>query len=65
VVYQFGNLIASGNSVIQTAIAERHATTAGPDFSFALALVAGIVAILIMILALAGPEKRNVRFGNQ
>jgi SHS family lactate transporter-like MFS transporter len=65
VVYQLGNLIASGNSVIQTAIADSHGTKSRPDFSFALALVAGIVAILIMILALAGPEKRNVRFGNQ
>jgi SHS family lactate transporter-like MFS transporter len=66
VVYQLGNLIASRNSVIQADIAAAHGgSSAHPDYSFALAVVAGTVAVLLVVLALAGPEKRDVRFGNQ
>ena len=66
VVYQLGNLIASRNSVIQADIAGAHGGgSAHPDYSFALAVVAGTVAVLLVVLALAGPEKRDVRFGNQ
>jgi SHS family lactate transporter-like MFS transporter len=65
VVYQLGNLIASKNSVIQADIATAHGGSAHPDYSFALAVVAGTVAALLVVLALAGPEKRDVRFGNQ
>jgi SHS family lactate transporter-like MFS transporter len=65
VVYQLGNLIASRNSVIQANIAAQHGTAGHPDYSFALALIAGIAAVLLVVLSLAGPEKRGVHFGNQ
>ena len=65
VVYQLGNLIASKNSVWQANIAAQHGSAAQPDYSFALALVGGIAAVLLVALSLAGPEKRGVHFGNQ
>jgi len=52
VVYQLGNLIASRNSPMQTHIAESHGLAGHPDYSFALAIVAGVVAVLIIILVL-------------
>lgn len=55
-IYQLGNFIASVNAPMQTAIATAH----GGDFGFALMLVAGIVAILLILLMLFGPEARNV-----
>jgi SHS family lactate transporter-like MFS transporter len=64
VVYQLGNLIASRNSVIQATLAEQHGSAAHPDYSFALALIAGIGAVLLVVLSLLGPEKRGVHFGN-
>jgi SHS family lactate transporter-like MFS transporter len=51
-VYQLGNLIASRNGVIQAGIAERH----GDNYSLALALVAGITAVVLMIWIAIGPE---------
>jgi SHS family lactate transporter-like MFS transporter len=51
-VYQLGNLIASRNSVIQAGIAERH----GDNYSLALALVAGVTAMVLMALIAIGPE---------
>ncbi len=57
--YQLGNLIASGNAVIQAGIAESH----GNDYGLALALVAGLAAVLLAGLALFGPEAKGVRFG--
>ncbi|HEX4376698.1 MAG TPA: MFS transporter [Steroidobacteraceae bacterium] len=62
VVYQLGNLIASRNSVLQTAIAERHGTVLHPDYAYALTWVAGVVAILLALMALFGPERRDIRF---
>ena len=54
-LYQLGNLLASGAAVWQARLAEsRHG-----DYAFALAVVAGAVAIVIAILALAGPERRQ------
>ena len=61
-VYQLGNLIASMNAPLQTAIAEHRGGTLHPDFAFALALVCSIVAVCLLLLALAGPERRDVRF---
>jgi SHS family lactate transporter-like MFS transporter len=61
-VYQLGNLIASVNAPLQTTIAERHGSSAHPDFAFALTLVCSIVAVCLLLLALAGPERRDVRF---
>lgn len=54
-VYQLGNLIASSNAVLQTALAERH----GGDFALALAAVAIVAALALAVLALAGPEARH------
>jgi SHS family lactate transporter-like MFS transporter len=64
-VYQLGNLIASYNAPLQTMIAETHGTASGPDFAFALMLVCGIVAAVLLVLALVGPERRDVRFDTQ
>jgi SHS family lactate transporter-like MFS transporter len=57
--YQLGNLIASVNATLQADIAVRY----GNDYGFALALVAGIVAIVIVILAAIGVEAKGVKFG--
>jgi len=64
-VYQLGNLIASLNAPLQANIAERHGSAAHPDYAFALTLVIAIVAVCLLVLALVGPERRNVRFGAQ
>ena len=61
-VYQLGNLIASYNAPLQTMIAESHGSVSKPDFAFALMLVCGIVAATLLLLALLGPERRDVRF---
>jgi MFS transporter, SHS family, lactate transporter len=58
-VCQLGNLLASANAKIQAAIAEAH----GNDYSLALALVVGIVAVVIAALTEFGPEAKGVRFG--
>jgi len=64
-VYQLGNLIASLNAPLQATIAERHGSSAHPDYVFALIWVVSIVAVCLLVLALVGPERRNVRFGAQ
>lgn len=64
-VYQLGNLIASINAPLQTTIAEQHGTAGHPDFAFALSVVCGVVALCLLVLALAGPERRDVRFESQ
>jgi MFS transporter, SHS family, lactate transporter len=58
-VYQLGNLIASVNGTLQVGIAEHY----GGDYGFALALVAGTVAVVIAVLAALGTEARGVAFG--
>ncbi len=62
VVYQLGNLLASYNATLQASIAVAHGSAAHPDYAFAAALVCGIVAVVLALLALFGPERRNVRF---
>jgi MFS transporter, SHS family, lactate transporter len=57
--YQLGNLIASVNATLQAGIAVHY----GNDYGFALALVAGIVAVVIVILAAIGVEAKGVKFG--
>jgi MFS transporter, SHS family, lactate transporter len=57
--YQIGNLIASINATLQAGIAVHY----GNDYAFALALVAGIVAVAIVILAALGVEAKGVAFG--
>jgi MFS transporter, SHS family, lactate transporter len=58
-VYQLGNLIASVNATLQAWIA----TYYGGDYAFALAIVAGTVAVVIAILTAVGTEARGVVFG--
>jgi SHS family lactate transporter-like MFS transporter len=56
--YQLGNLLASGNAVWQAQIAEAK----GDNYSLALAVVAGVVAVIIAVVTFFGPEKRGVAF---
>lgn len=62
-VYQLGNLIASVNATLQATIAVSHGSEAHPDYAFALGLVCGVVAVCLAVLALVGPERREVAFG--
>ena len=55
-VYQLGNFVASFNAPIQVSLAMGH----GGSYGYALALVAGIVSVLLIILMIFGPEARNV-----
>lgn len=55
-VYQLGNFIASFNAPLQVAIATQH----GGDYGYALMLVAGVVAVILIVLMIFGPEARNV-----
>jgi SHS family lactate transporter-like MFS transporter len=57
-VYQLGNLIASGLIVWQAKFAEAR----GGAYSTALAFTAGGVAVLLVMLALFGPERRGDDF---
>ena len=62
--YQFGNLLASVNAYWQGRIAETHPTANGhPNYGLALALVAGITAVVIAIWTWFGPEERGKVFG--
>jgi SHS family lactate transporter-like MFS transporter len=55
-VYQLGNFVASFNGPIQAGIGASH----GGDYGYALMLVAGTVAVVLIVLMIFGPEKRNV-----
>jgi len=57
--YQLGNFIASVNATLQAAMAAHY----GGNYALALAAVAGVVAIVIVILAAFGAEAKGVRFG--
>jgi MFS transporter, SHS family, lactate transporter len=57
-VYQLGNLIASVNATLQAGIAAH----TGGNYAIALALVAGIVAVIIIVLTAFGMEARGVSF---
>jgi hypothetical protein len=59
-VYQLGNLIASVNATLQTAIAAHY----GGNYAFALAVVAGTMAVAIVILTALGNEAKGMEFGN-
>jgi SHS family lactate transporter-like MFS transporter len=54
-VYQIGNFLASYNGPFQAKLAE----APGNSYSFALALVAGIVAIAVAIVIRFSPERRG------
>lgn len=60
-VYQLGNLLAAGNATIQTAIADHM----NHDYRFALAGVAGIVAVIIAVMVGFGREAREVQMGHE
>jgi SHS family lactate transporter-like MFS transporter len=57
-VYQLGNLLASVNATLQAMIAAHF----GGDYGFALAMVAGTVAIVIAVLTALGTEARGIDF---
>jgi MFS transporter, SHS family, lactate transporter len=58
--YQIGNLIASVNGTLQATIAVH----AGNNYALALALVAGIVAVVIAVVTGLGIEAKGVKFGS-
>jgi MFS transporter, SHS family, lactate transporter len=58
-VYQLGNLLASANATIQATIAAQ----SGNNYALALAIVAGIVAIAIVVLISLGTEAKGIAFG--
>ncbi len=57
--YQVGNLLASGNAVWQAQIAEAHHN----NYGLAMAAVAIGSAVLIAVVTMLGPERRNAVFG--
>ena len=59
--YQLGNLLASRNGPIQARFAEAH----GGNYGLALALVAGVTAVVLVIWTAIGPERRDVDFAAQ
>ena len=63
VVYQVGNLIASSNATLQASFAMNVGGAAHPNYAFALAVVCAVTALALLILALAGPERRGVSLG--
>ncbi|SEQ16344.1 MFS transporter, SHS family, lactate transporter [Rosenbergiella nectarea] len=56
-VYQLGNLIASVNATLQSKIAAVN----GGNYGIGMAIVAGTVAVLILILAAFGRETRGMK----
>ena len=64
-VYQLGNLIAAYNAVIQANIAARMVVERTPGLFIRPCRGRRHVVAVLLVLALAGPEKRDVRFGNQ
>ncbi|MEO5867045.1 MAG: MFS transporter [Sphingomonas sp.] len=56
--YQLGNLIASRNGPFQAWFARTH----DGNYGLALALVAGITAVVLVIWTALGPERRDVDF---
>ncbi len=56
--YQLGNLIASRNAPFQAWYASQH----GGNYGLALALVAGITAVVIAIWTAIGPERKGADF---
>jgi SHS family lactate transporter-like MFS transporter len=59
VVYQLGNLLASYNATLQAAIGERM----NHNYSWALAGVAGVVAVVIAVMVGFGVEAKDVAMG--
>jgi SHS family lactate transporter-like MFS transporter len=61
VTYQLGNLLASANATIQSAIA----ASTGGNYAWALAATAGIVAVVVAVLVGVGREARDARMNQQ
>lgn len=59
-VYQLGNVIASPNATIQALIAKSN----GGNYGLALAIIAGAVAIIIVVLMSFSRETRGKNFAN-
>jgi SHS family lactate transporter-like MFS transporter len=55
--YQLGNLFASGNLFLQATLVKH-----GHSYSFAIATVAGVVAVCLVLITAFGPEARGVSF---
>jgi MFS transporter, SHS family, lactate transporter len=59
--YQLGNLLASANATIQAGIAQHY----GGDYAFALALVVGVIAVAVALLAGFSGEAKGIEFGSK
>ena len=59
-VYQLGNFLASYNATLQTAIGAHY----NHNYSYALAGVAGVVAVVIAVLISLGTERRHLQMGH-
>jgi SHS family lactate transporter-like MFS transporter len=57
--YQLGNLFAAVNVTLQTSLMKSH----HGDYAFALAVVAGVVAVVLALVAWLGPEAKGAVFG--
>jgi SHS family lactate transporter-like MFS transporter len=60
-VYQLGNFLASYNATLQTRIGAAY----NHNYSYALAGVAGVVAVLIALLCAFGVERSHVKMGGE
>jgi MFS transporter, SHS family, lactate transporter len=59
--YQLGNFFAASNLTIQTVLADKY----DKNYGLAMAIVAGIVAIAVAVLAGFGPHAHGVRFTHE
>ena len=57
--YQLGNLLAAVNATLQTSLMKAHHN----DYGFALAVVCGVVAVVLALVAWFGPEAKGAVFG--
>jgi SHS family lactate transporter-like MFS transporter len=57
--YQLGNLFAAVNVTLQTSLMKAHHN----DYGFALAVVCGVVAVVLALVAWFGPEAKGAVFG--
>src|SRR6185437_7708146 len=57
-LYQLGNLLASVNATLQAGIAAHY----GGNYGLALAVVAGSVAVIIVVLTAVGTEAKGIAF---
>ncbi|WP_423732016.1 MFS transporter [Hafnia paralvei] len=60
-VYQLGNLIASVNATLQATIAESH----GQNYGLAMAIIAGSVAVAIIVLISFGRDTQGTSLGRK